>query len=565
MLNALDGCDIPCRGDIDNGLKSSFSTGDITMNPFDNKQVFTNLAAEFPALVEQCVQSFSRTPERDLHILRRRYGLDGGPVNTLDELGACHDVSRQRVNQVQVRCVKRIRQILQGGVRNHRLHASSHHRRQLVTLIEELREVGPCLSRTRFQAVVRSRFGRGVPGHWFGLFAEVLGYHLLQPTSGVVAQGLKERWIESDSLSQKTVNQVFESLKELQKCPEGVPLATLLDRLNTEGHASLSEAWLKGIIAACSRLQITRGEIVRIRTEWLSSAADQAWRVLVASRKPLSRDEITRRVNRVRVGKRDLAPMSVESVASQMSGDQRFACAGKSGLWGLLEWGTVRDITIVEAMEKVLHAAGKPLSIKALIRNTLKLRPDAAQKSVRSYVQQRPDLFAPANRGRIALVSWGLKIASQETKPRLRCSNSDFIAAVELTSESRESMPLMDLIEGIVDLTGACAPTVRQRLKQLDGIRMEVRTGRKGKIVHFADQISLKPNVRSKTNREQIKKTIRTMIEEEGIVFERKKDLYERVNRQLPCERSTFYRYLREMNSTPSGAGRTSTVPLNWN
>ena len=518
------------------------------MNSIDNKQVFTNLAAEFPALVEQCVQSFSRTPERDLHILRRRYGLDGGPVNTLEELGACHDVSRQRVNQVQVRCVKRIRQMLQGGVRNHRLHASSHHRRQFVTLMEELREVGPCLSRSRFQAVVRARFGRGVPGHWFGLFAEVLNYRLLQPTKGVHVQGLKERWIESDSLSPKTVNQVFKSLKELQKRPEGVPLATLLDGLNTEGHASLSEARLKGIIAACSRLQITRGEIVRIRTEWLSSAADQAWRVLVASRKPLSRDEITRRVNKVRVGKRDLAPMSVESVASQMSGDQRFACAGKSGLWGLVEWGTVRDITIVEAMEKVLHAAGKPLTINALVRDTLKLRPDAAPKSVRSYIQQRPDLFAPADRGRIALVSWGLKLAPPKTKPRVRCSNSDFIAAVELTSDGRVSMPLMDLIGGVVDLIGACAPTVRQRLKQLDGIRMEVRPGRKGKTVHFADQISLKPNARSISKREQIQKTIRTMIEEEGIVFERKKDFYQEVKKRLPCERSTFDRYLGEIS-----------------
>ena len=518
------------------------------MNTIDNKSTFTNLAADFPALMKQCVQSFSRTPERDLHILRRRYGLDGGPVNTLEELGACHDLTRERVRQVQARCVNRSRQMLEGNVKSRGMSAPIPLQHRFVALIEDLRVVGPCLSRSRFQSVVRDRCGRSVPGHWFELFAEVFGHRLLQPTKGVIVQGLKERWVESELLSQMTVNQVFKCLKDLQKRPEGVSLATMLNGMRTKGQVNLAESQLKGIVTACSRLEVTRGEVVCIRTEWLSSAADQAWRVLDAHRKSLSRGEVARRVNKVRVGKRDLEPMTVESVATRMSGDERFICCGKSGLWGLKEWGTVNDITIVEAMEKTLHAAGKPLSINAMIKSTLELRSDASPKSVSSYIQQRSDLFVLAARGRVALVSWGLKIASSKRKTAVRCNNDDFLTAVELTRDGRTSMLLLDLVKQVMDLTGVSTVTARQRLLQVEGLTIEDRPGRRGKVVHFADRICLKAGARSVTKRERIQKIVRTMIDEDGVGFERKQDLYENVNRQLPCERSTFYRYFNEMS-----------------
>lgn len=519
------------------------------MNSISNKLENLNLAADFPALVELHVRSSCRTPKRDLHILQRRYGLDGGPINTLEELGARHDVTRERVRQIQAGRVERIRWMLEGKLTDRKAHLDSDLHRQFVALRKELREAGPVLSRSRFQSVVRARFAHGVPVHWFGLFAELIGYRLLEPTSSNgVAQGLKERWIESGALRQKNVDRIFECLQRLRDRPEGISMSTMMNELRNKGWSSPSEAVLKGVVAACSHLEIGRGELVRSRTEWLSSAADQAWRVLVSSRKPLSRDEVARRVNKARVGKRDLEPMAVNSVATQMSGDERFACCGKSGLWGLLEWGTVNDITIVEAMQKALHAAGEPLSIDALIRATLKLRPDASPKSVRSYIQQRSDLFAPAVRGCIALTSWDLKTDSPKGKPKVRCSNDDFVAAVELARDNRASMPLIELVELVMDLTGISIVTARQRLNQLEGLDMESRPGRKGKVVRFAAEIRSKSKARPATKRAQIQKTIRTLIEDEGIVINRKKDLYEKVNCRTPCERSTFYRYLSEMS-----------------
>lgn len=530
------------------------------MKPISNKLENLNLAADFPALVERCIQSFSRAPERDLHILRRRYGLDGGPINTLEELSACHDITRERVRQIQAGRVDRIRRMLEGKAKGRKLRVDSALQRRFVALREELREAGPVLSRSRFQRVVRTRFAHGVTGHWFALFAELIGYRLLEPGSSVgFAQGLEERWIEPDSLSQKTVDRIFECLKELGDRPEGVSVSTMLNELRNKGWSSPSEAVLRGVVAACPRLEIARGEIIRVRTEWLSSATDQAWRVLVSSRKPLSRDEVARRINKVRVGKRDLEPMSVEGVAARMSGDERFACRGKSGLWGLVEWDTVHDITIVEAMQKALHAAGEPLSIHALTRATLKLRPDASPKSVRSYIQQRSDLFTGANRERIALTSWGLKADSPKQKPRVRCSNDDFLAAVELARGERNSMPLIELIEHVMDLTGISSVTARQRLNQLEGLNMESRPGRKGKVVYFVAEIRPKSKARTVTKRAQIQKTIRAMIDEEGIVINRKKDLYEKVNRRTPCEPSTFYRYLSEIPVNEQPARRSQT------
>jgi len=55
------------------------------------------------------------------------------------------------------------------------------------------------------------------------------------------------------------------------------------------------------------------------------------------------------------------------------------------------------------------------------------------------------------------------------------------------------------------------------------------------------------PSEAGPTKRERIQKTIKTMIEEEGLEFKRKKDLHEALIHKLPCKRTTFYRYFSEM------------------
>ena len=528
------------------------------MNQIHLESFNGNLARAFPAIVRLCLKQTSRGDHhRQLKILTRRHGLDGAPINTLEELGAVYDLTRERIRQIQAKAEQRISQLLEGSLKRRGWDICPSLRSACPDLKDDLASAGPALSRTRFQSVVRKRFGNGVKGHWFSLFAQILGYGQLAPSGKVQIAELNELWVPQDLAPQKSIDAAFRTLSVLRKSPEGAPLTTLLAELRSVGHTRIDEPLLRAVIKALPRLQVTRSELVRVRAEWLNSAADQAWRVLIHETRALSRHEIARRVNALRVGKRQLKPMPIESIATQMSGDDRFVCSGKSGLWGLEEWGTLSEITIVEAMEMALHIASQPLTMNALIRATTRLRPDASPWSIKSYVSQRPNLFVSAGRKKVALTAWNLGLPQLKRRKKVRCDTADFLAAIELAREGRDRMPLTNLVERIVDLTDVAAVTARQRLKVLRGVHMEAWPGHRGKLVSFSAEISCPANERP-TTREKLQKTIRTLLEDEGIVFERKKDLYEKVNRRLPCERSTFYRYLSEMSdlSTNSNAGR---------
>ncbi len=49
-------------------------------------------------------------PERAVHIVKRRFGLETGEEETLDEIGASYGVSRERIRQIQAKSLKQLRE-----------------------------------------------------------------------------------------------------------------------------------------------------------------------------------------------------------------------------------------------------------------------------------------------------------------------------------------------------------------------------------------------------------------------------------------------------------------------
>ena len=518
------------------------------MNQIHLQSANGNLAAVFPSLVRLCLKQTARGDhERQLKVLIRRHGLDGAPINTLEELGAVCGVSRERIRQLQVKAESRICQLLDGSLKRRGWDICPSLRSAYADLKSDLAAAAPALSRTRFQSVVRKRFGNGVKGHWFSLFAQTLDYSQLAPSAKVPVAELSELWVPQGLAPQRSIDQVFRTLNALRKSPEGTPLTTLLAELRSAGHVCIDEPLLRVIISALPRLQIMRSEQVRVRTECLTGASDQAWRVLKKHGKPLHRDELARRVNALRVGRGQMDPCTTENITNQMCADPRFVCSGKSGFWGLKEWGTVSESTIVETMEVALHAAGQPLTMKTLIRATLRLRPDASPKSVESYVSQRPEQFVRAGRGKVALATWKIDLPGSTQRGKVRCSSDDFVAAVELVRDDRQTLPLKELINGVAELTGQAEPTVRLRISDLQGILIKDISGQRGKRIHFTCNQIRASEAATPTKRQQIQRTIRDMIEREHFQYEQKKELYQALNRRMLCKRTTFYRYFREM------------------
>jgi RNA polymerase sigma factor (sigma-70 family) len=72
-------------------------------------------ADERAAVLARVWAAFAGLDERDRTILTRRLGLDGGRVETLEQVGKSLDISRERVRQIQFAALARLRAALAPG------------------------------------------------------------------------------------------------------------------------------------------------------------------------------------------------------------------------------------------------------------------------------------------------------------------------------------------------------------------------------------------------------------------------------------------------------------------
>ena len=76
-----------------------------------------NLVEAFPAIVELYLsKKAKKNQERDGDVLKKRFGLDGGKIYTLDDIGTYYDVSRERIRQIEAKAIKEIGLLLNGSL-----------------------------------------------------------------------------------------------------------------------------------------------------------------------------------------------------------------------------------------------------------------------------------------------------------------------------------------------------------------------------------------------------------------------------------------------------------------
>ena len=90
-------------GDKDSAQLSDFIQAQTGMTPSD---VAVNLIRR-----EQLDQILSRLTDREQDIVRMRYGLDDGSPRTLEEVGQFFHVTRERVRQIELRALKKLRRM----------------------------------------------------------------------------------------------------------------------------------------------------------------------------------------------------------------------------------------------------------------------------------------------------------------------------------------------------------------------------------------------------------------------------------------------------------------------
>jgi RNA polymerase primary sigma factor len=81
----------------------------------DTRAVDAGAGMDNRQLLEEMAERMKELPERERFILERRYGLDGRPAESLEEVGAHLGITRERVRQLQAAATERLHDLMLGA------------------------------------------------------------------------------------------------------------------------------------------------------------------------------------------------------------------------------------------------------------------------------------------------------------------------------------------------------------------------------------------------------------------------------------------------------------------
>ena len=382
--------------------------------PIDRYNLVANLVSLLKTLCSQT----------HYEVIKRRFGLEGSPTYTLQEVGDYYQLSRQRIQQMEAK----VKSDLHGTLFESTplpLGMSQDIKSEARTLRTEMTGIGPILSEYQAIEALMARYGVPVEDYERGSLHLLLDSFEFSPTDSLLSKGgvaVHPAWVTSKHFDKKAFVQSLRVVHEVLR-DNVVPVSEFdLRRQVIRKTQQRVDNEIMGAVSAVSKeieeVETTQGKAFQLKFEYLTSLADKTVRILFEAEKPLLFREITKEINHRMVGiSTRRAPL--RSVQAQLL-DERFIPIGRSGLWGLSSWKGVPNRTIVDLMKDCFHrtkSAARPEQVYEYVRSQ---RPDASRRSVESYLTSKTDTFVRVGKSTYELKVWGAKPIRQ---PRRKASS----------------------------------------------------------------------------------------------------------------------------------------------
>ncbi len=325
----------------------------------DSKQTVSLQNFE-PSMVAGKILSMLK--ERDRQILAKRFGLLGFSPRTLEAIGKEHNLTRERVRQIEKDSIKFLRSKLDEEKLSEAVKMLAHIIHDCGKIIKEL-ELIRMLS---FEATDEEK--RSI------LFLLHIAEELLEIKENEL---LHSAWA-SVTYNHEFFKSVIETAKGVLKT-ESKPLTELelIEKLRqTEiyknNQLELNEKVLKNYIEISKEIsknpfgQYGLNEWREIRPK---DVGDKAYIVLKHEAKPEHYSAITDLINKHGFDKR---VANKESVHNELIKDPRFVLVGR-GIYALTEWGYQKGV-VADVITEILRKANGPLSREEIVNEVMKKR-----------------------------------------------------------------------------------------------------------------------------------------------------------------------------------------------
>lgn len=508
-----------------------------------------NLVVTFPGIIETYLHKTSgKEFKRNIDILDKRFSLNGGKPYTLEDIGSYYDISRERVRQIESKTIKEVNQLLSGHLKTRGWKIDGKLEVSHLSLKDKLQTSDFIILRHEIDAILHECFGDTLTLGYLMLFMEVLGYTNI-PNSFIGFRGTtKTAWCLTTKYKSKEIESTFQALDVIFDNTSSISLFDLTIQAKKNAKTKVSNDSIHIALKACKEIEVAN-DSVNIKFSYLRSAADKAYRILEANKKPMHYSAIAREINLMNKDATNFKPVKERNMTNQLAQDNRFIAIGKSGEWGLATWTQLSNITIVEAIEKILHQAGEPMAFEDIFEGISKVRPDAAARSLTTYLNGLPEKFVRVGRGKFALTSWRLQSAPKN-KRTATITDTAFSSAIMEAMSKKNPIPFPELINFMASKTELSEISIRQRINKSTYLKTSEIEGAKYKIVTCNDLNFVPHEHHNKKEllRDKIQNEIRSILFDNPNVPFKKGDLYKEVSKNVQCLRPTFYQYLEKMN-----------------
>lgn len=506
--------------------------------------ITNDLFEVFPKIVEYAFgeQQCGPKGKRSLDVLAKRYGLGEQKKYTLEEIGLFLGVTRQRVQQIEKSSIEYIREIImnQNKCTKWRLPV------KLLEAFEQfntyISSVGWLATKCEIESYANNADLTLPEPAYTDLLMETLAFKKgVSSVSGFRGE-LHLFWYKNDAKEKMKV--LEPALKILDSIFDDAGEVSVFDAVvmvRKKTGPILDRNDINVLLKVVKDFTVREGSISASFSS-LRSAADKAYRILSLNRKPMHFTDILREMNRLQ----SKHVYKEENVKNQLVGDSRFRAIGRSGLWGLSVWENISTLTITETIESVLHSSGSPLGLDEIIALVNEKRPDAAKRSIITYLNT-DDRFCKVQNG-FALSNWRI----EPSKKRVRKSypQQDFNKVLLEDLAHTSQTPLSEITSQMQFKTGLSEAGVRQKIHKAQNQGICKISGASKKLV--APLKTDSPIEEKIQKREIIQQEILSILSDHPNEPITKNDLYKEVNKNYPCKRPTYYRYLSEMKNLKS-------------
>lgn len=505
-----------------------------------------NFVLAFPSIVGlYLLHNSGDNYERNKDILTKRFGLDDESICTLDDIGTYYELTRERIRQIEASSVRRLGKLLRGEYPAGGPKLNNKLIDEYSTIKNNLRDLGFLVTNTEIDSITSAVSGYHIKSGYFELFMETSGYARIPSTLTGFRGSLSPCWCD---LQQQKRNDVYHLITCLDFIFDQVDPISLFDitvTVKKTYRGELNNDAIYTVLKVCDDIEVTKNS-ASVKFNRLRGTTDKAYRILSTSRSPMHYTDICREINMRSSEESRKKALTRENLRNQMVTDKKFVPIGRSGRWGLSSWGNLNHMTIVEAMEETLHKAGKPLTYKQIRAGIQRLRPDASEHSIHVYLGDTKK-FSRVDNTYYALEAWQIKSVMTLKAPK-HVMDDDFFASVDKAFGNKKEIPNPDLIRFVKFETGLSDSSIRGRIASASHLRLENRANSRCKYL-------IRSHKRGNDGTRPRRQLLRNKVQEEtrAVLFEnpnkpfRKIELHEQVNRNVPCQRPTFYRYLSEM------------------